>query len=145
MNRINRRAKWLIGLLGLAAVIWLYAPFFAVWLAWRAQTAVHEHAYCIVAPLTAPPAFSGWSHNGLALRQVKDFSELSLVEIVLRRLEGRAARFRYTQPIHFGIVAESRAYHWSFWGQRFVENNSYVDFRRESNRAGKLPPTCTVP
>lgn len=130
----------------LIAAACLYAAVFPYLLAQRSQIATKGQPYCIVVPVTEPEAFAGWTVNTCQrLQKVADFNELSLIDIVLRRLRGRAESFRYTQPIHFGIVSQGRAYHWSFAAHNFVENDSYTDFRREFNRDLDFPAECALP
>lgn len=124
----------------------LYAGSFPCILAHKADTIARGEPYCIVIPITEPYVFSGWTvPANQRLRKINDFRDLSLFEILTRRWRGNTSDFRYTQPIHLGIVVQGKAYHWSFAKHAFIENDTYVDFRREFNRAASFPEDCVVP
>lgn len=123
-----------------------YAAAFSFILVHQAKAVAHGRPYCIVVPLTDPAAFAGWTvSTNQRLQKIHDFQELSLADIVDRRLRDGTAQFRYTRPIHLGIVVGGKAYHWSFTREEFIENDSYVDFRREFNRNPGFPSECATP
>lgn len=141
-----RRKLHAIAAAALLASALSYATAFPSILARRAHTVAQGRPYCIVIPGTDPAAFSGWTVSAdQRLQKIHDFQELSLADILARRLSGRTAQFRYTRPIHLGIVVDDKAYHWSFTWEAFVENDSYVDFRRDFNRNPGFPPECAIP
>jgi hypothetical protein len=99
----------------------------------KAAMAAEGRPYCVVVPRGVD-----------SVELVDGFTGISFLDLLWPVLfHPRHIRLRddyYGREIHFGIVVEGKGYHWSFWNQAFVRNQTSTCFYRSSLE--HLPCRC---
>jgi len=102
-----------------------YAKRFPSLLEQQASVVAHGRYYCIVVQS---------DHGSDELTTIDSFSEVSLTDIVKRRLSW--SKYTYQRDyagfaIHVGIICENEGYLWSFREGRFIQNSTCYAFASE--------------